>query len=427
MGEQQRWGIHPKAWVVFLVLVAAIAANMLRYSSIGRDSFMLDFHLVFTASTAYKLGDNPYENARLQQVWNAIPPEQKVGADRPLQPYPFMYPPAVLLLSQPFVLLPWNMALIVMLVMQFLCCIAIVYMLAQMGAFRHSAYDVLLLVLLLLGLKPLHLALFAGQPVLFSLAAGLAALYYLQNGRKYLALCLLTLASIKPTVGIIFLVYAAIKVSWRYATVAILSIALLNILAWVFLHPQGLASYITSVNATFQPGAINDASASAPTFYDLSSLKGMVTVLSGSDTLATIVQIVVLLIVLWFVYGVRKVMMQTPAYAMLLSAFISWFFLYHRSYDAIMFLVVFILFSPRELLRRLGWRSWWICLLLFPFTGLMIHWYARHAVSISLPTFLYQLLCYNMQIATIVLFVFFAGYLWYNKNTIIPLRGIDKG
>jgi hypothetical protein len=271
--------------------------------------------------------------------------------------------------------------------------------------------DVLFLYIVVLAMKPVQLAMYAGQPATLSFCAGLASVCLHRRRSTYATVFLLSLSLIKPTIAVVFMVYFLVQRCWPVIFSTATIFLIMNIIIVMILPAGSFGVYIDSVRNSFATGSINDASNAGPTFFDISSLQSLIYVFTNNSILSTAMFIVSIAVFGMLVWKFRRIILTDAEASMILAAFASLFFLYHRSYDLMLVLLLFSVITPRQLFKRYPLPSLVLFILSLPLTGFVVRQMRDSSFDEQYPMWghLVQL---NTQIGTILLFALVLSVLW---------------
>ncbi len=200
-----------------------------------------DFRLLYSCAKAWMAGANPYEDTQVRAVFDreaGDPGVDAIGAERTSNQ--LVYPPATFPLIAPLTALPWRLASPIWIVLNLALYPASIAMIARALRLRGTARLALWAGGLMLG--PAQTALKYGQPSIVVLAciAGAwvarsramerpdnSASIRPTNKSSILAGVLLALATaLKPSMGLLFLLYEIGRLRWRLALAALITLAL---------------------------------------------------------------------------------------------------------------------------------------------------------------------------------------------------------
>lgn len=388
--------------MIIVLLGVAIIVNFLRFyiRGIEPSSFMHDFKLVYTACAAFAKGENPYNRIDLEKVWQKIPDREKIIVGSTLSSGPFMYPPFVLLLFQPTVVIKWNIAAYLMFGLDIVLVLGIIILLGLLGNFVHLKYEMALCLLLITALKTSHLGLIVGQPFFFSFFFALLSIYFAKKGKYNLSVVTLSLSFIKPTVALPFFLYFFFKREYRVCIYTVCLVLCSNLIIIPFMPLDAIWTYFREVALSFEPGHINDYTPLNSSFYDITDIQTLLYLCLNSRIVVTIVKYAIAGLLIVFFLNKKKNFTNVPYNIIVFFTFFSLFFIYHRFIDTITLIVVLITLRPTQLFQSLGWRILLLVPLLFPVTGLVI------ILKSLLPSVVYHVAALNIQVSLTILFIF---------------------
>lgn len=387
--------------VALVVLLSAAAINLLRLANQDFKPTMSDFKPIFTACKVFLDGGDPYDDGNIKSKWTEIQ-ESEVFKDPEvpgLPNTPFVYPPLVLVLFAPATMFGWNVVVFFLLVMNLIVLAGVMIIIARLGGFLNSKAEMLLFVLLLLSLKAVYLGWSVGQIVFLSLFLSMLGVYFAKENRFILAALFLCCGLVKPLVALPFILYILLLKQYRVLAYAIGFFATGNLTIFFFLSDSALITYLNVVNLTLLPGGINDYSFQNDRFYGLTSLHGIIFWITNSrDVVAMVTNLIMLMALIFFIVK-RRTFFSRPDHVLIFLIFGSLILAYHRVYDTIMLVVVFLAMKPSTLVQRMAWRTIFLAPLMFPVTGLALR------LRPELPVELYHLAALNVPISLMVLCV----------------------
>ena len=371
-----------KKIIYFVLLLAAsvsIAAgvkNALRYSQ--------DFQ--WDAAKCLMLRINPYElslSATAQtdhpalrdffEYFASIDAKQKVEANQ--------FPSLLFLLSV-FTLMPYRTAVVVWLICNLFCTVAIVYLLRKTFMKQLPEEMYVVLSLLMIAGTPWRNQIGVGQHTLFSLFFFLLAVYLSESGRWLPSSLALAVSYFKYTLTAPLALYFIYKKRWREFAVS------------VAIHIAGTAFGAYWLKASFidmikQPLAVSSALASEGSI-DISAL-------SGGASWSMLAALVIM--ALLFAAAVRLPAGFDNEFFSLLTL-VSLIITYHRSYDFFVAVIVFTgIYAMQGRLKWLEGRAFICCyaaLLLYMF--FMLRFLHESAGSLSALALLYYTFLLNYAI-----------------------------
>jgi hypothetical protein len=207
-----------KTYLLFFLVICAVL-NGSHFLSLSRQS-PIDFRNLYLGSRIWLQGGNPYNDAELKNEWKMVCEEDYLTPQtQPGLPRNFLvYPPYALALYAPFALLNWQSAISLHFILIVLCMLVMVISVLRMHTMPglHVKYQLLVIALVLIAFKGTAHGAIVGQPSFICIAAALLCYVYTQrNKKRYLAVLLLIIASIKPTVALPLWIFLAIHREWR--------------------------------------------------------------------------------------------------------------------------------------------------------------------------------------------------------------------
>lgn len=209
-------------FIIGLLLVSIASLILFGIVGVGRsDGYYQDFHIMYTAGRAWIEGMNPYDQSQLRQI------------DIAVEDAPFSYPPQSAALFVPLALLNYPTAKIVFLILNLLSVIAIVAItiniinrqisddIGKIGGGIISAF--------ILGSPLTTNVIWEGQVVMICLAATIAAWFFKQKSSWLLSGICLSIASIKPNIAILVILWFLLERNWKILLTALLSTGILSI------------------------------------------------------------------------------------------------------------------------------------------------------------------------------------------------------
>jgi hypothetical protein len=184
----------------------------------------LDGHWIYVAGVCWAHDRSPYDVETFYTAWRESVPIPTRA--------PFLYPPTLALVSVPLSAFPWEIARHVIDALNVLSLVAVLAgcagLLRTWKRERLSAWE--WAALGAAALMSSHGAVIhIGQTGLFALAGALGALYFGQAGRSWLAAGCVVVATIKPQLTVLLLLWALIQTDWRPIAAGLAAAALLSI------------------------------------------------------------------------------------------------------------------------------------------------------------------------------------------------------
>ena len=397
--------------LIILLLGIAVVVNILRLEIRGFNlsDFMRDFKLVYVASDAFSKGENPYRKTDLQEVWQNVPVNEKLIDGSTLPVGPFMYPPFTLIFFLPVAFIPWKIAAYLILGLNLVLVAGIIVLLGYLGNFLNSKYDVILCILLFAALKVVHLGLVVGQPFFLSFFLGLSSLYFAKRKINILAVVMLAIAFIKPTVAIPFFLYFFFIKKYKFCVYTFILVLFLNLIAVLIMPMESIPTYFQEIASSFQPGHINDYTPLNPSFYDITDIQTILYLGINSEIAISVIKYTIAGLLIAFLLIKKKKFSNVPYNIIIFFTFISLFFIHHRFIDTLALTVVFVTMNPSQLFKSLRWRVLLLIPFIFPVTGLVVK------LEKYLPSFMYHFAALNVQLTIVILFL--CWVIVVNRNT----------
>ncbi|MFQ5629126.1 MAG: glycosyltransferase family 87 protein, partial [bacterium] len=335
---------------------------------------MNDFKVIYTAGRAFAQNRNPYLDDEIKNTWREVSRRQNLvdEAAPGLPETPFVYPPAVLLVAQPFSWFAYPVAKVLWFGLNLFFLAGIFFLLARMGGFSKIPYDLLVCALVLLGLKSTRLGLVSGQMVFFSFFFCLLSYRFANCGRPLLAATGLTLAMLKYSFALPFLLFFVTAQKYKIALLAVCLTIVFSAIALTALPAGTLQAYLASVKSTLASGGINDFSFANARYFELTGLHGVLYFLFRSRTAVWIVSIILMFGAGYIAWRYRKYFLSKTENMLMLFTFCSLLFTYHRIYDSIGLFAIFLLCRPSVLFASLRWKAVLLLPLFLPITGLVL-------------------------------------------------------
>ena len=219
----------------------------------------IDLDVFYSASRAWLLGTNPYDNANLNAVFRAA------GGEKPLDLS--LNPPVTFVVLAPLAALPWGVAEKAWTLLNVLLTGLCLLVGASLAGLRLGQRRTTFFLAFALALAPFHTAISQGQLTVVVTALVVLALAADLRGRAALAGVALGLATaMKPQMGLLFLLLELARLRWRALVGAAGTLALLAGVAVGRMALAGvdwLPSWQESL-ATFTRGGTGDPTARNP-------------------------------------------------------------------------------------------------------------------------------------------------------------------
>ncbi len=219
----------------------------------------IDLDVFYSASRAWLVGTNPYDDANLNAVFRAA------GGTKPLDLS--LNPPVTFVLLAPLAALPWGVAERAWTILSVLLAGASIWALAGLVGFRLGQPRTTFFLAFALALAPFHTAISQGQLTVAVTALVVLALWAELHGKGSLAGVAFGLATaLKPQMGLLFLLLALVRLRWRVVAAAVATLTALGAVALGRMALAGVAwlpSWRESL-ATFTRGGTGDPTAANP-------------------------------------------------------------------------------------------------------------------------------------------------------------------
>jgi hypothetical protein len=343
------------AFIITLLLLAVTGEFIVRgpLRAIKRLPAKNDFAEPYAASAAWVFGMDPYDSSVTSYLWKSAGADPKAGELLPI------YPPTSLLVLAPFSVLPWRAAMLA-----WTCTTVGLFVFASVGllqlaGFRVSDPRALAFLVLAVGLAPIQTGIANGSIAVAAVMLNILGLWAGTAGSDFgAALLLATGCSLKPQLGIWFLIHYVVRRRWAIALPALAMVGVCLLIATARLWhswPIWMENYLSDLQRQFAIGSINDFSSQNPSWFQLLNLQGVLYVLHKSRVAANVGAALAFTIAftLW-VYSASKNRGRTSELLSISSlVVISLFPFYHRFYDAALLLLP-ICWSLRPVRSHLG-------------------------------------------------------------------------
>jgi len=220
------------AATALLWLLVLVAGGEFLVRGVARSPRLsADFSVIWAASRAWLVGQDPYRHDSLRQVWTHSALQSPIDLNR--RSWPILYPPNTFALLAPLAALPWpwarstwlavNLAALAVLLLLLLKPVEPPALSARAPEARPTAHRRLLLLAFVLAFAPLHLTIATGQLTLVSFTLGLLGCWASERRRNASGGIALGLgAARKPQIGFVLLAYALYRGQWRAFAVAVI-------------------------------------------------------------------------------------------------------------------------------------------------------------------------------------------------------------
>jgi hypothetical protein len=328
-----------------------------------------DFISPYIQSKAWVQGIDPYSPANLVRLWPAEA-ERPEFLDQDLtngtlvlrRGIPTAYPLTALFVLAPMTIFPWPLAHAIWLAINLLAYAAMGFSLALLIHLRWNETRTYIFCAFLLALAPFHTGLAAGSIAIVVVAMTAVVCLAVERGQDILAGALLAIAvSLKPQIGLPFLLCFLLYRRWRLAGTAMGIIALVAVLAVLRLTIAGtpwVENYFYDNRMLFSRGSLGDFTEADPIRFGLVNLQVLLYVILHDRALANGLALAVAVIAgLWWSFLLNR-RSGGGQHLLALSALvvISLLPIYHRLYDAslLVFPLAWSLTDLSGRLRSLG-------------------------------------------------------------------------
>ncbi len=273
-------------WALVLGLMVLASAEFVVRGPMrfARATRFNDFISPYIQAKAWSRGMDPYSPRNLVVLWPTdvrrfafLDPDLADGTLVLKRGIPTAYPPTSLVLLSPFAWLPWLAAHAVWLVISVLAYGITVLSLVSLAGFGWQEQRTYAFLALALALAPVHTGLAAGNIVIVAIAACALAVLSARRQQSVVAGVLIAVAvSLKPQVGLPFLVYYLLRRRWRISAVAVSLVGILAAVAILRLaasHAPWVDSYRYNNKVLFASGSLGDFTEGNPLRYSLVNLQ----------------------------------------------------------------------------------------------------------------------------------------------------------
>jgi hypothetical protein len=346
-GEKRQWRIGSNAILGILVLLAGAECLWRGPVRFARAGDFNDFISPYVQSRNWIRGIDPYSPQNLVSGW---PPYAKKKeflardlADGSLvrkRGIPTAYPLPALVLIAPLAILPWTIADILWLAISFAAYVVTILTVRSLANLSWADRRTYFFLAFALALAPFHTGLAAGSIVIVALAPAVAAVSAIGRGNNILAALLLILAiSLKPQIGLPFLIYSVLRKHWGAAAMGAAGIATLAAVAIFRLAVSGthwIHSYLYDNRVLFSDGSLGDFTEKNPIRFGLINLQVGIYAVLSSRNLANILALVITAVlgVVWLFLVMRRERHFDSLLPLSALVVLSLLPVYHRMYDA---------------------------------------------------------------------------------------------
>ena len=399
--------------LILFILVIATLNNFYDLLSDNYPPKMNDFKPLYVAIRVFLKGGNPYEDKTIKKEWQIIKEEEKLVDNREpgLPSYPFVHPPATLIILSPFGITNWQIAKHIYFLFSLIITICSLILIAKMGYILDSRKELWLLILSFFSFKACILGLLFGQFFYYSFFFCIMAVNFEIKQKSFLSGIFMALGLLKPTIGFPFILYLLVKKRYDIFIYSILIFIVLNLAVIVILPPSIYDSYIDITNQSLTPGGNNDYSLQNKRFFDLTSIHTFIFFITKSRTAVSIISIVLSLFILIHILLKRDIYLKDSAYALIILVLLSLLFIYHRIYDSLILSTIFIWLKPSELIDKLKWKVIFLLPVLLPITGLILK------LRPYIPEIVFYIMVLNIPISLAAFFIIMI---------LLPYQGQDR-
>jgi hypothetical protein len=306
-----------------------------------------DFISPYIQSKAWVKGIDPYSPANLVRMWpREAEPSEFLDQDLTngtlvlRRGIPTAYPLTTLFVLAPMTILPWPFAHAVWLFINLLAYAAMGLSLALLIHLRWNETRTYVFCAFLLALAPFHTGMAAGSIAIVVVALTAVVCLAAERGQDILAGALLAMAvSLKPQIGLPFLLYFLLCRRWRLAGTAMGIVALAGAIAVLRLTIAGapwLENYVYDNRVLLSRGSLGDFTEANPIRFGLVNLQVLLYVILHDRAIANGLALTVSVIagLWWLLLLNRRSGSRQHLLAWSALVAISLLPIYHRFYDA---------------------------------------------------------------------------------------------
>lgn len=269
--------------VVTVAVVAAALLFMVRAVRVGLVQSD-DFILIYTPARALLLGENPYDRAAIDRVWDeAGGPVDRRPSNR--EDGALIYPLTTLAMLAPFAAMPWPLAKDVWLIANVTCFVAIVSVIANLAGFKVGERRMWVFLALALAFMPVHTTIRLGQTPLFVMALLVIAFGIehrarrtWRGGQRAVAavggMVLAAASLVKPQIGVPFAALDVLRRRWAPLAAALATAVVVTLVATAPITIRGVpwwSNWRTNL-ANFTEGSVGDPTPANPVRHQLLNL-----------------------------------------------------------------------------------------------------------------------------------------------------------
>ena len=344
--------------VALLLLIMAVILFAWRgpYKSTQKDG---DFSVVYAAARTWLLGGNPYDYDQINETLDkaGAPGEYRPSADS-LQS---VYPPTTFITLLDISLLKWSWARPAMTIVNCIFLFAIIYLLIDLAGLPWRGPPAVFLAAMLVGFGPFHTTIWLGQLTIVALVCLVLAICFQHGGRPIAGGIFLGLvAAVKIHFGLPFIAYYLFRRKWTVGFSAILTFAILSIVAVIRLKVAGvdwMPSLQENINTMVSAGNNADPTAANPLRYQLINMQYLLHTFLDSRLLVSCITLVFVgVVALGTVYFIRgNTDPRRELLALSMVGVLDLLITYHRYYDAAIIAIAigwaFAAFSTKQRLQ----------------------------------------------------------------------------
>ena len=361
-----------RKWRLVLALLILLSGTELIVRGpvrFARNSSFNDFISPYIQSNAWVKGIDPYSPSNLVRLWpptaghfEFLQRDLATGTLVLKRGIPTAYPVTALFVLAPITIIPWPLAHAVWLVLNLVAYAFMGLSLALLMHLRWNETRTYIFCAFLLALAPFHTGLAAGSIAIVVVSITAVACLAAERRHDILAGMLLAIAiSLKPQIGLPFLLYFLLCRRWRLSTIAIgivTCVAALAILRLTIAGTPWVENYLNDNRVLLSRGSLGDFTEGNPIRFGLVNLQVLLYVVLHNRALANGVALAVGIIAgLWWLFLLsRRSGSGRNLLAVSTLVVISLLPVYHRLYDASL-LVFPLAWSLTELsgtIRSLG-------------------------------------------------------------------------
>jgi hypothetical protein len=347
LGQKRQWRNGSNIVLGVLILLAGAECLWRGPVRFAQASNFNDFISPYVQSRNWIRGIDPYSPQNLVSGW---PPDakKKEFLDRDLadgslvrkRGIPTAYPLPALVLIAPLAILPWTIADILWLAISLAAYVVTILSVRSLANLSWTDRRTYFFLAFALALAPFHTGLAAGSIVIVALAPAVAAIWAVRCRNDLLAGLLLILAiSLKPQIGLPFLIYSVLRRHWRAAAIGVAGIAILAAVAIFRLAAGGthwMQSYLYDNRVLFSDGSLGDFTEKNPIRFGLINLQVGTYAVLGNRNGANILALAITLILglVWLFLIVRRQRHFDSLLPLSALVVLSLLPVYHRMYDA---------------------------------------------------------------------------------------------